>query len=114
LKPQVLFSLIILIFGEHALAQNISSFFNGRQLYKFCESRMGRCETYVAGVADYMSELSAADPDMGLYCPPKGITLSQTVAIFKKFAQDNPRLLTNGAADIVGIALHKAYPCPSK
>jgi len=91
------------------------SFVTGARLLEMCKTQNPYCTGYVAGVADALAPLSGPGGQLppnslASYCPPK-LTVKQAIAEFQKFAKNNPEGMQVDAAQLVGDALHLAYPC---
>ena len=91
------------------------SFVSGVRLLEMCGTGNPYCAGYVAGVADTlepMSEPGGPLPPNSLasYCPQR-LTVKQAVIEFQKFVKNNPEGLQTNAAQLIGDALHMAYPC---
>ena len=89
------------------------SFVNGNQLVSDCRQNETSlqsvfCYGYIVGVFDKQSWDTTSDLRS---CPPEGVTAGQTVAIVKKFLEENPENLHYDAASLVTFALAQAFPC---
>jgi hypothetical protein len=101
-----------------ALAQASRAFMSGARLLELCKTDNPYCTGYVAGVADALSPLSAPggplpSSSLASFCPGQ-MTVKQAITAFQKFARDNPEGLQINAGQLVGDALHAAYPCQRK
>jgi hypothetical protein len=94
------------------------AFMTGARLLALCRTDNPYCTGYVAGVADTLSPLSEPGgplppTSLASFCPGQ-MTVKQAIKVFQKFARDNPEGLQINAAQLVGDALHEAYPCQRK
>lgn len=94
------------------------AFISGGRLLQMCLAQNPTCTGYVAGVVDALAPLSgpgAALPNNSLasFCAQK-LTINQVIAEFQKFMKANPLGAQTNAAQLVGDALHLAYPCGGK
>jgi len=103
-----------------ALAQTTGgrAFMSGARLLELCKTDNPYCTGYVAGVADTLSPLSEPGgplppTSLASFCPGQ-MTVKQAITAFRKFARDNPEGLQINAGQLVGDALHAAYPCQRK
>ncbi|MFO0345018.1 MAG: Rap1a/Tai family immunity protein [Labrys sp. (in: a-proteobacteria)] len=67
---------------------------------------------YLAGVSairQYNFELNKEN--FNLWCAPKGVTIGQAIAIFVKWAKENPNAWHQRQAAAVAVALRQAFPC---
>ena len=101
-----------------AQAQNSRAFMSGARLLELCKTDNPYCTGYVAGVADTLSPLSEPGgplppKSLASFCPGQ-MTVKQAITAFQKFARDNPEGLQINAGQLVGDALHAAYPCQRK
>jgi hypothetical protein len=91
------------------------SFVSGARLLAMCQTENPTCTGYVAGVVDALAPLSepgGALPANSLasFCAQK-LTVKQAIAQFQKFMKSNPEGAQTNAAQLIGDALHLAYPC---
>jgi hypothetical protein len=91
------------------------SFMTGARLLEMCRTEDPSCAGYIAGVADALEPLSEpggplTSNSLASYCPQK-LTVKQAIIAFQKFVKNNPEGLQINAAQLVGDALHLAYPC---
>jgi len=91
------------------------SFVTGARLLEMCKTQNPYCTGYVAGVADALAPLSGPGGPLppnsfASYCPSR-LTVKQAIIEFQKFAKNNPEGMQVDAAQLVGDALHLAYPC---
>jgi hypothetical protein len=91
------------------------SFLTGAQLLAMCESANPTCTGYVTGVADALAPLSQPGgplpvTSLASFCAQK-LTVKQVITEFQKFMKNNPEGRETNAAQLVGDALHLAYPC---
>ena len=103
-----------------AQAQPASSgmFVTGARLLQMCSTESPYCTGYVAGVADALSPLSEPGGplpanSLASFCAQK-LTVKQVIIEFQKFMKANPEAAQANAAQLVGDALHLAYPCVRK
>jgi len=94
------------------------AFISGGRLLQMCQAQNPTCTGYVAGVVDALAPLSGpggALPNNSLasFCAQK-LTINQVIAEFQKFLKANPEGRETNAAQLVGDALHLAYPCGGK
>jgi hypothetical protein len=68
------------------------------------------CSGYVAGFADYDS---ATDGLIPLHCRPPEVTYSQAYDILLAYLQNSPFNRHLPTATLFGIAMAKAYRCPT-
>lgn len=61
---------------------------------------------YVVGVVDTLGGIAV--------CPPNEASREQMMAIVQKYMKQNPEKWTMNASVLVGHALMKAFPCPTK
>ena len=89
----------------------------GARLLEMCRTDSPSCTAYVAGVADALAPLSepgGLPPNsLASFCAPK-LTLKQVITEFEKFMKSNPEGAQTNAAQLIGDALHLAYPCVRK
>ena len=109
---------IICFMTAPAQAQASRAFMSGARLLELCKTDNPYCTGYVAGVADALSPLSAPGgplppSSLASFCPGQ-MTVKQAITAFQKFARDNPEGLQINAGQLVGDALHAAYPCQRK
>lgn len=99
-----------------AVAQpGAGAFLTGGRLLALCKTDSPSCAEYIAGVADTLAPLSEpggplSPNSLASFCP-KAMTVKQAIEAFQKYAQANPEGLSINAAQLVGDALHAAYPC---
>ena len=91
------------------------SFVTGARLVEMCRTDNPTCTGYVAGVADALAPLSQPGGPLPItslasFCAQK-LTTKQVITEFQKFIKNNPEGLQTNAAQLVGDALHLAYPC---
>lgn len=94
------------------------AFVTGARLLQMCQSENPTCTGYVAGVADALAPLSEPGGPLPVnslasFCAQK-LTTKQVIAEFQKFMKSNPEGRETNAAQLVGDALHLAYPCSRK
>jgi len=94
------------------------SFVTGARLLEMCKAQNPYCTGYVAGVADALAPLSGPGGplppnSLASYCPSR-LTIKQAIIEFQKFVKNNPEGMQVDAAQLVGDALHLAYPCGRK
>jgi len=87
----------------------------GARLLEMCRTDSPSCTAYVAGVADALAPLSEPGGllppnSLASFCAPK-LTLKQVITEFEKFMKSNPEGAQTNAAQLIGDALHLAYPC---
>jgi hypothetical protein len=95
-----------------------ASFVSGARLLEMCRSENPACTGYVAGVADALAPLSEPGGplrpnSLASFCAQK-LTVKQVIAELRKFLKNNPEGLQTNAAQLIGDALHLAYPCNRK
>lgn len=61
---------------------------------------------YVIGISDALDFL-----DTSSYCPPKSITIGQTIGIAEKYLSNNPEERHLSASSLIIFSLQKAFPC---
>jgi len=100
-------------------AQNIPSFVTADALYKDCKGPREICGGYIAGVADHdndmvsvMTQAHIAMPAQ--FCIPKAKTLHQVTDAFTTFIDSHAGARPSVASEVVVVALHDAFPCPTK
>jgi Rap1a immunity proteins len=75
------------------------------------------CMGYIGGVvdADKVWQLQPSktleQPDVPHYCFPKDTQMGQIHRVVLKYLEDNPQKLYLGAAALIRLALHDAFPC---
>jgi hypothetical protein len=94
------------------------AFLSGARLLQMCQAENPTCTGYVAGVADALAPLSGPggvlpNNSLASFCAQK-LTIKQVIAEFQKFMKANPEGAQTNAAQLVGDALHLAYPCSGK
>jgi hypothetical protein len=117
-KSPVLAFLLVCLSANAAQAQPAAggaSVVSGVRLMEMCRSENPTCTGYVAGVADALAPLSEPggplpSNSLASFCAQK-LTVKQVIAEFQKFIKNNPEGLQTNAAQLVGDALHLAYPC---
>jgi hypothetical protein len=98
-----------LLWPAYTFAQDSSGYLTGGKLYETCtSSSSGICLGYVMGVSDTLN-LNAFK--LNLYCPPKGGSANQELAVVIKYLRDHPETWHYSAASDVGTALATAFPC---
>lgn len=120
-KVPILISMLGLLAAVPAQAQpevGGGSFVTGAQLLVMCRTDNPTCTGYVTGVADALAPLSGPggqlpDSSLASFCVQK-LTVKQVIAEFQKFMKNNPEGRQTNAAQLVGDALHLAYPCGRK
>lgn len=90
----------------------------GARLLQLCQTENPYCTGYVAGVADALAPMSRPGgplppSSLASFCPT-AMTVKQAILAFQKFAKNNPEGMQTNAAQLVGDALHEAYPCKRK
>jgi hypothetical protein len=90
-------------------------FVTGARLLEMCKTNSPYCTGYVAGIADALTPLSEAGGplppnSLASFCA-QGLTVKQIIIEFRKFMKSNPEGAQTNAAQLVGDALHMAYPC---
>ena len=93
-------------------------FVTGARLLQMCQTESPYCTGYVAGVADALAPLSEPGGPLPVnslasFCAPH-LTVKQVIIEFQKFMKANPEAAQANAAQLVGDALHLAYPCVRK
>ena len=92
-----------------------SSFVNGLELQKGCNSEMADtengCKLYVAGVIDAYAFLADVENLENRICTPDTVTVRQLQHVVKKYLNEHPKDLHHSAAYIVLVAIRKAFPC---
>ena len=93
-------------------------FVTGARLLQMCQTESPYCTGYVAGVADALAPLSEPGGPLPVnslasFCAQK-LTVKQVITEFQKFMKANPEAAQANAAQLVGDALHLAYPCVRK
>ena len=95
---------------DNPFIEGTPAFESGNKLYDECKGspafNLGFCYGYIVGVADVATALKAID-----FCPPKGMTVEQTVDTVKKFLTDHPESRHYSGYSEVIVALRLAYPC---
>ena len=96
---------------DNPFIEGTPAFESGNKLYDECKGssagfNTGFCYGYIVGVADVAAALKAID-----FCPPKGMTVEQTVDTVKKFLTDHPESRHYSGYSEVIVALRLAYPC---
>ena len=91
------------------------AFMTGARLLAMCQTQNPTCTGYVAGVADALAPLSEPGGrlpvnSLASFCAQK-LTIKQVIAEFQKFMKSNPEGAQTSAAQLIGDALHQAYPC---
>jgi hypothetical protein len=104
--------------SAQAQTPNGRAFMTGARLLALCRTVNPYCTGYVAGVADTLSPLSEPGgplppTSLASFCPGQ-MTVKQAILAFQKFARENPEGLQINAGQLVGDALHEAYPCRRK
>jgi hypothetical protein len=94
------------------------AFISGARLLQMCQAQNPTCTGYVAGVVDALAPLSGPgrplpNNSLASFCAQK-LTTKQVIAEFQKFLKANPEGAQTNAAQLVGDALHLAYPCGAK
>jgi hypothetical protein len=69
------------------------------------------CHAKVEGVVGTIGVFHLVLPVKIRVCFPEGVTIGQNVRIVIKYLQDNPDQLHLPDADLIYLALHKAFPC---
>jgi hypothetical protein len=101
-----------------------SSFYSGEELSRLCKSedplQQHECSSYICGVYDgwlTLEILGKLPNDRNLpydIClPPKGVTVTceeLRQAVLKEF-DANPEIRKSGGGGVVGMALHRTFPC---
>jgi len=118
--PLVVLIVIPLLLGQAVLpvpkpAVGSRAFMTGKRLLDLCKTENPYCIGYVAGVADTLAPLSEPGgplppSSLASFCPTQ-MTVKLAVEAFQKFARANPEGMSTNAAQLVGDALHEAYPC---
>ena len=107
--------LLACLTGVCVQAQPVGSFMTGARLAELCRADNPTCTGYVAGVADALAPLSVPGGplppnSLASFCAPK-LTVKQVIVEFQKFMKNNPEGAQTNAAQLIGDALHLAYPC---
>lgn len=96
-------------------SREVSSFVNGLELQKGCNSEMADtengCKLYVAGVIDSYAFLADIENLENRICIPDEVTARQLQYIVKKYLNEHPKDLHYTASYIVLVAIRKAFPC---
>ena len=96
-------------------SRNASSFINGSELQKRCNSKISTvengCKLYVAGVIDSYAFLAEAKNLENRICIPDGVGVGQLQSIVIKHLSEHPNDLHNSASYLVLVAIRKAFPC---
>src|SRR2546427_599071 len=71
---------------------------------------VGDCIGYIRGLMDGLMILSIFKP--GVLCMEKDVSGEQGIRIFLRYMDDHPERGNGDMADIVGVALMEAFPCP--
>ena len=80
------------------------------------QTRFVRCVYFFDGfvqalaVATLLSEDAGAKPPVSV-CFPSDVTMAQRIALFDKWASENPAEHDRGAGAGVVVSLHRAFPC---
>jgi Rap1a immunity proteins len=75
------------------------------------------CMGYIGGVVDadkvwqQQPSKTLEQPDVPHYCFPKDAQMGQIHRVVLKYLEDNPQKLYLGAAALIRLALHDAFPC---
>lgn len=108
----ILFSTIV--FADES-SREVSSFINGLELQKRCNSKMvdteNGCKLYVAGVIDSYAFLADAKNLENRICIPEEVAIEQLQSIVIEHLNQHPKDLHNAASYIVLAAIRKAFPC---
>jgi hypothetical protein len=85
----------------------------GNELLDACASSSpfsrGHCMGYIEALLDDYTRYQ--EEPLTTFCVPAGATLRQTVDVVVKFLRESPELRDLAASDLIGVALHKAWPC---
>ena len=79
----------------------------GTDLFDYCREgslNAGICTGYVVGVVEATSDQ---------LCYPPGATYFQIIQVVVRFLAIHPERLHRHALDLVLLALHEAFPCPT-
>lgn len=90
-----------------------------RGMMEFCSkpqnsSKFAYCMGSVDGVIGMHGFYSKLAKAVDIFCIPDGVTLIQTVEVFKKWSAANPADWHQKYVVGVSIALREAFPCPTK
>jgi len=126
---QILVAVAAIVFGDAGLAKDNyrgwgSSFYSGEELSRLCKSNdpteQRECSAYICGVYDgwlTLEIIGKLPRDRNLpydICLPNktdAVTCEQLrQAVVKEF-EINPEIRKSGAGGVVGVAMHRAFPC---
>jgi hypothetical protein len=120
---KVALAVAILIGLAHAGAKAADS---GNELLESCEIEMaahqaqaapsnmldvGRGSYCLGFIAAILSVGPSLSPDHDRFCPPRGSTVGQGVAVFVKFLKANPDVTHYEAGPLAALAFALAWPC---
>ena len=96
-------------------SREVSSFVNGLELQKSCNSEItdieNGCKLYVAGVIDSYTFLADVKNLENRICIPDEVTVGQLQSIVKKYLNEHPDDLHYAASYTVLVAIRESFPC---
>jgi hypothetical protein len=96
-----------------------AAFYTGDELYRVCTAAKGdkayieqtyECIAYITGAVDAFS--TARRVTKVRSCIPEGVTISRLRGATMAFLEENPKLRSEPASDLVFAATRKQWPCP--
>lgn len=81
-----------------------------REVFAENQYDIGYCTGFFAAILDanFISQLTLGE---SLFCLPNGISISQMVKIYVRFADDHPETLHDRIPITIAVALGQAFPC---
>lgn len=70
-----------------------------------------KCSAFIQGVIDTEDAVISLRHSLPVYCEPDHLTLRKFVEIVAKYAENHPEKRSYSGAQLVLLALYKAFPC---
>lgn len=89
---------------------------NGSQMVKLCAVEQGEvaeatCRGFVIGVIDITRSYATMKLLQPPFCIPREVAMSETIAVYKKYLEENRAIKHFPASALAVTAFKDAYPC---
>ena len=104
------------LLGNGAQAEVQKAPRNGNRMVKLCTVETGEiaeatCRGFVSGVIDITRMYATTKLLEPSFCIPQEVTLSETVAVYKKYLEENRAIKHFPPSALAITAFKDAYPC---
>lgn len=98
-------------FDGNMLLSQCQQYINAADSQKYNQIDAAVCGGFIQGVTSTVFFFSEDLKKNDRFCLPDNATNGQIARIVVKYLKDNPKLLNEGRAGLVWLALKDAYPC---